>query len=114
MTEGSWVRLKGGKRLAQVVVMREERGAIAGVRLDRQLGGRSLHPQSALEEVDADTAATAYHGEAVRSAKLNGDKVRAIRALKGTMTARALGAIYGVSAQTISSIHERKRWRHVK
>ncbi len=47
-------------------------------------------------------------------AKLTEDQVREIRAMKGTMLARDIGAKFGVGEDTVYLIHQRQTWRHVE
>lgn len=55
-----------------------------------------------------------YAGTDNARAILTEAKVRAIRQLKGTLTARAIGKLYGVGKATIVSLLAGKTWRHVK
>lgn len=51
-------------------------------------------------------------GENSRTAKLNEDAVRAIRA--STKTNKEIGEEFGISAQHAGQIRRRKKWAHVK
>ncbi|MDE2105826.1 MAG: HNH endonuclease [Patescibacteria group bacterium] len=46
-------------------------------------------------------------------AKLTENQVREIRAMKGTMLARDIGARFGVGEDTVYLIHQGQTWRHV-
>jgi len=46
--------------------------------------------------------------------KLTADDVRAIRAMKGTMLQREIGAMFGVNQTVVGDIHRRVKWRHVE
>lgn len=52
-------------------------------------------------------------GERCGSAKLNDHAVRTIRALKGKVSQRVLGELYGVSHTVIGYAQRRVWWRHV-
>lgn len=54
-------------------------------------------------------------GTANPSATLTNDQVMEIRRLSDlkTMPQREIGALYGVSQQTVANIHKRKTWRHL-
>lgn len=53
---------------------------------------------------------TTNRGEANGQAKLTADQVRKIRGLEGTMLQREIGALFGVTAGTISMILARNTW----
>lgn len=53
---------------------------------------------------------TRRYGSRHQNSKLTESDVRQIRALKGTMTQRAIGELFGVSAATIGAIHKGIRW----
>jgi len=53
---------------------------------------------------------TTNRGERCGSAKLTEDQVRAIRCLKGKMTQREIGDMYGVNFITIGDIHNLRTW----
>lgn len=53
-------------------------------------------------------------GERNGCAKLTESKVREIRALQGGRLQKDIAAEYGVTQVTVSAIHLRKAWRHLK
>lgn len=54
------------------------------------------------------------HGTAHLSSKLTPEKVRQIRSLKGNLTHRALGKMFGVAHKTVWKIMNGKTWKHIK
>jgi len=52
-------------------------------------------------------------GERVPTAKLTEGDVREIRALKGSLTQRAIAVRFAVDQSTVSDIVRRKNWRHI-
>lgn len=52
-------------------------------------------------------------GEDSPFSKLTDDEVRQIRALKGTMTQREIGKMFGVTRGAIAGIHRGKTWYHL-
>ena len=55
-----------------------------------------------------------HRGEKHGQAKLSDVQIAEIDALIGTMSLRKIGAIYGVSGQTILNIKKRKCWQHIE
>lgn len=53
-------------------------------------------------------------GEAHQNAKLNDDKVRRIRFLRGKMSIRKMANLFGVCRATIQHIYKGQTWIHVK
>lgn len=53
---------------------------------------------------------TRIRGERHTSAKLTENDVLAIRALQGRLLQREIAAQFGVTAQTVSSIHKKRKW----
>jgi hypothetical protein len=58
--------------------------------------------------------AIAMRGESLPHARLDADKVRAIRANVNGLTARQLGEQYGVHYRTIEKVRHNETWNHVK
>jgi hypothetical protein len=54
---------------------------------------------------------THSRGERNGRAILNEAQVREIRALKGKLLQREIGAMFGVSQVRVSAIHRRKQWK---
>jgi DNA-directed RNA polymerase specialized sigma subunit len=52
-------------------------------------------------------------GESHLKSKLTEKQVLEIRLLKGTMTQKEIGEIYGVGYQIIGDIHRNKVWKHI-
>ena len=65
-----------------------------------------------LDRAQHGTKCTGYKNKATQ--KLNPDKVRQIRALKGTATQRKLAAQFGVTDATIRGVYSGKSWAHVE
>jgi len=57
---------------------------------------------------------TRRYGSRHQNSKLSETDVREIRALKGKMTQKAIGALYGVCDSTIGAIHKGLRWGWLK
>lgn len=53
-------------------------------------------------------------GECHHAAKLTEDQVRRIRSLKGSMTQRRIGALFGVSEDAVGDIHRGINWAWLK
>lgn len=53
------------------------------------------------------------HGETAGPTKLNEDQVKEIIQLKGRMTQREIGELYGISREAVSGIHTRRNWKHL-
>jgi hypothetical protein len=53
-------------------------------------------------------------GERSHSAKLTERQVREIIALKGKLTTRKVGEMYGIACGVVSQIQNRKLWKHLK
>lgn len=56
---------------------------------------------------------TRYRGERHHKAKLTEPEVRQICELKGTMSQRAIGELFGISDVNVSVIHRGRSWGHV-
>jgi hypothetical protein len=75
---------------------------------------RHLEWKTALENSqDRIRAGRSTRGESNASAKLTADQVREIRRMKGTIGARKIGLVFGVSETTVLDIHRRKKWAHL-
>jgi len=53
------------------------------------------------------------YGERNGSAKLTAERVRAIRALRGQMTQKAIGKMYGVHGTLIGQVLRGKLWKNI-
>lgn len=62
---------------------------------------------------DRDVHGTVPRGESRWNSKITEDDVRRIRALQGTMTQAAIGAIFGISQVNVGLIQNRKAWAAV-
>lgn len=80
---------------------RERTGRAIPTRARGDRSGPRLHPDRM------------FRGEAVSTAKLTADEVRAIRCARGISSQKDLAARYGVCPDTISRIQHRRYWAHV-
>jgi hypothetical protein len=62
---------------------------------------------------DSDRHGTAVRGSKYRNAKLDEEKARMIRALKGVVPQRELARRYRVSSAAVQAVHDGRTWTHV-
>lgn len=62
---------------------------------------------------DSDRHGVSPRGSKYRSAKLNEEKARTIRSLKGKVSQAALARRYRVSPAAVQAVHDGRTWTHV-